>query len=169
MTFQSGDYRYGLDDYVKNVKDSLIDAGCAQTCVDDVLTADAATIKAAASNCGCPQFMLQWNAHNPTLALAEGEAPPAETEPAAAEPTAAEPAAAEPNTTEPVATEPTQPAGEADPAPQENPEPENSSESKTGLYVGGGLGVLALIGGIVYYNKSKPSEENEGGEFERAD
>ena len=57
MVFASGDYRYGVDEYVENVKATMIDSGCSETCVDNVLTADPTQIESVASDCGCPVFM----------------------------------------------------------------------------------------------------------------
>ena len=69
MPFESGAYRYTLDQYVKNVREAMLSAGCTPSCVDNVLTSEPEKIKEAATNCGCSDFMLEWNSQNPTLAI----------------------------------------------------------------------------------------------------
>ena len=50
-------------------------------------------------------------------------------------------------------------------APKEE-EPKEGA-SKTPYFIGGGVGLIALIGGIVYYKKTKDAEQSEGGNFEK--
>jgi hypothetical protein len=148
MTFASGEYNYTLQEFVDNVKESMVDGGCNSTCVDSILTANASTFEAVSTECGCPTYMLRYNQAQ-TLNLAD-EAP-------------AEEAKAE------------EPAAEA-PADKEVPETEETSENKTeepvavGNYtplfvIGGSLGLVSLLIGV-FCCRNKSGSENEGGDFE---
>ena len=151
MTFASGDYRYGPAEYVENVKNSMIDAGCGDYCIADLFagnSTNSTNITAVAEECGCPEFMLQWNdAQTSTLSLEEEPAP--------------EGGAPEEGAPVEGAPEEGAPEGEAT--------PEGEAGSKTPLFVGGGVTVVALIGGLVYWKKNSSSDdaEGEGGEFEK--
>ena len=195
MTFQSGEYNYTLQEYVENVKESMIDSGCDATCVDSILTADNSTFVDVAAQCGCPTYMLKYNKAQGALSLLEGDVIPGESSDDVAEEQSSEdddessddedeeqssddeevelgdqtlmlqdaeaPAATEeaPATEAPAATEETTTTA----APEGE---EAGAGSKTPLYIGGGVGLVALIGGIVWWKKSSDSE-NEGGDFEK--
>lgn len=190
MTFSSGEYNYTLQEYVENVKESMIDSGCDATCVDSILTADNSTFVDVAAQCGCPTYMLKYNKAQGALSLLEGDVIPGESSDDEAEEQSFEeddessddedeeqssddvevelgdqtlmlqdaeaPAATE---EAPAATEETT----ATAAPEGE---EAAAGSKTPLYIGGGVGLVALIGGIVWWKKSGDSE-NEGGDFEK--
>ena len=64
MTFESGDYRYSFAEYIENIKESMIDEGCDQSCVNDVFSAGQENFEEIASTCGCPEFMLNYNKAN---------------------------------------------------------------------------------------------------------
>ena len=57
MTFYSGDYRYKFEEYVANIKESMVDEGCERSCVEEVLTAGQESFEEVAKQCGCPMFM----------------------------------------------------------------------------------------------------------------
>ena len=143
MTFSSGDYRYGPAEYVENVKNSMIDAGCGDYCVADLFagnSSNSTNITALAEECGCPEFMLQWNdAQTSTLSLQD----------------------AEPETPAPEGGEAPAPEGGETPAP----EGEEAGGSKTPLMVGG-IGIVALIAGLVKWKMSSSTEEEGGTDFD---
>ena len=61
MTFASGDYNYTLQEYIENVKETMVEEGCDADCVDSILTTDAESFEAVATECGCPTYMLRYN------------------------------------------------------------------------------------------------------------
>ena len=61
MTFSSGSYNYTLEEYVANVKETMVDEGCDASCVNSTLTADASTFEEVSAECGCPTYMLRYN------------------------------------------------------------------------------------------------------------
>ena len=145
MTFTSGDYQYTLQEYIENVKESMIDEGCEPSCVDAALTATETDFEAVATACGCPTYMLRNQKAQGTLNLQDA---PAAQEPAAEAPAAEEPAAEKPAAETPAAEEPVKRA-KADP-----------------LVVFGGVAtVFAILCTIV--KCSKRLDDNEGGEFEK--
>jgi hypothetical protein len=133
MTFTSGEYNYTLQEFVENVTESMGDEGCNATCVDSILTADAASFEAVATECGCPTYMLRYN-NAQTLNLEGEEAGEEATAPEAADEEAAE----------------TEEAGEG----AAETEDETAGGSKTPYVIGGGVGLVAIIGGIFFYKKS---------------
>lgn len=60
MLFFSGDYNYTLPEFVENVKESMEEEGCDESCLNDNLTEDAETFEEVAKLCGCPTYMVRY-------------------------------------------------------------------------------------------------------------
>ena len=150
--FTSGDY-YTLEDYNMTVNATMVEEGCNTTCIDSMLDmVPPESLESITMTCGCPNFFLRYNKAQ-TLNLAETTAAgdSKDTDPA-------------PATTNPPKDEGN---GTATATTDGEPKADEGKGSKTPYVIGGGVGLIALIGGIVYFKKSQNGDQSEGGNFEK--
>ena len=163
MTFTSGNFNYTLEEFVENVKETMVDEGCSAECVDATLTANATLFEAVATECGCPTYMLRYNMAQ-TLNLESSDdtnvssnSSSLDASPDSSDATNATDDSNASNATN--ASNDTTSSGNSTngtngTSAATKAKEEEEKGSKTPFIIGGGVGLVALIGGVVYCKKS---------------